>query len=137
MPRRRERLRLGACLDPGGHHVAAWRHPSAQADAGSNAAHDRQIARTAEAAKFDRVFLADGVSIRGDDLDALSRTANRYAGPVEPPTLPGDRDGFAARAVPELQRRSLFREDYEGPTLRENLGLPRPVGRGSVPDDEP
>jgi alkanesulfonate monooxygenase len=28
--------------------------------------------------------------------------------------------------VPELQRRGLFRREYEGSTLREHLGLPRP-----------
>jgi hypothetical protein len=28
--------------------------------------------------------------------------------------------------VPELQRRGLFRKDYAGATLRENLGLPVP-----------
>jgi alkanesulfonate monooxygenase SsuD/methylene tetrahydromethanopterin reductase-like flavin-dependent oxidoreductase (luciferase family) len=31
--------------------------------------------------------------------------------------------------VPELQRRGLFRREYEGRTLRENLGLPRPENR--------
>ena len=31
--------------------------------------------------------------------------------------------------VPELQRRGIFRKDYEGRTLRENLGLPRPKNR--------
>ncbi len=31
--------------------------------------------------------------------------------------------------VPELQRRGLFRTEYEGRTLRENLGLPRPANR--------
>jgi hypothetical protein len=31
--------------------------------------------------------------------------------------------------IPELQRRGLFRTEYEGRTLRENLGLPRPVSR--------
>lgn len=87
MIRRPDRLRLGAFLYPGGHHVAAWRHPSSQADAGVNAAHYRQIARTAEAAGFDLLFLADGVSVRGDDLDALSRTAIRYTGQFEPLTL--------------------------------------------------
>ena len=29
-------------------------------------------------------------------------------------------------SMPELQRRGLFRREYEGKTLRENLGLPRP-----------
>jgi len=33
------------------------------------------------------------------------------------------------RVVPELQRRNLLRRDYEGKTLRENLGLPRPENR--------
>jgi FMN-dependent oxidoreductase (nitrilotriacetate monooxygenase family) len=87
MSRRSDRMRLGAFLYPGGHHVAAWRHPASQADAGVNVAHYRQIARTAEAAGFDLLFLADGVSIRGDDLDALSRTAIRYVGQFEPLTL--------------------------------------------------
>jgi alkanesulfonate monooxygenase len=31
--------------------------------------------------------------------------------------------------VPELQRRGIYRTAYEGKTLRENLGLPRPVSR--------
>jgi alkanesulfonate monooxygenase len=31
--------------------------------------------------------------------------------------------------VPELQRRGIFRREYEGTTLRENLGLPRPENR--------
>jgi hypothetical protein len=31
--------------------------------------------------------------------------------------------------IPELQRRGLFRTEYEGTTLRENLGLPKPVNR--------
>jgi FMN-dependent oxidoreductase (nitrilotriacetate monooxygenase family) len=45
------------------------------------------------------------------------------------PYLPGGLDDFAHRVVPELQRRGLFRRDYEGTTLRENLGLPRPANR--------
>jgi len=31
---------------------------------------------------------------------------------------------FAEQVVPELQRRGLFRREYQGQTLRENLGLP-------------
>jgi alkanesulfonate monooxygenase len=45
------------------------------------------------------------------------------------PYLPGGLDDFVAGVVPELQRRGLFRRDYEGKTLRENLGLPRPPNR--------
>src|SRR5215467_3835918 len=43
--------------------------------------------------------------------------------------LPGGLDDFVERVVPELQRRGLFRREYEGTTLRENLGLPRPANR--------
>jgi FMN-dependent oxidoreductase (nitrilotriacetate monooxygenase family) len=42
------------------------------------------------------------------------------------PWLPGGLVEFADQVVPELQRRGLFRTEYEGRTLRENLGLRRP-----------
>jgi len=45
------------------------------------------------------------------------------------PHLPGGLDDFVNKVVPELQRRGLFRTEYEGATLRENLGLPRPENR--------
>src|SRR5713101_2577044 len=45
------------------------------------------------------------------------------------PYLPGGLDDFVDRVIPELQRRGLFRREYEGKTLRENLGLPRPDNR--------
>lgn len=45
------------------------------------------------------------------------------------PYLPGGLDDFVDRVIPELQRRGLFRREYEGATLRENLGLPRPGNR--------
>ena len=45
---------------------------------------------------------------------------------ITPATLPGGAEDFVEMVVPELQRRGLFRTEYEGRTLRENLGL-RPV----------
>ena len=45
------------------------------------------------------------------------------------PYLPGGLDDFCNKVVPELQRRGLFRTEYTGKTLRENLGLPRPENR--------
>ncbi len=45
------------------------------------------------------------------------------------PWLPGGLDDFAGKVVPELQRRGLFRREYEGSTLREHLGLARPANR--------
>jgi len=83
----RSQLRLGAFLYPTGHHIAAWRHPDAQADAGSNFAHYVELAQLAERGKFDLIFLADGVGTRGTDIEALSRTATRYVAQFEPITL--------------------------------------------------
>jgi alkanesulfonate monooxygenase SsuD/methylene tetrahydromethanopterin reductase-like flavin-dependent oxidoreductase (luciferase family) len=45
------------------------------------------------------------------------------------PYLPGGLDDFVDKVVPELQARDIFRREYEGVTLRENLGLPRPGNR--------
>jgi alkanesulfonate monooxygenase len=45
------------------------------------------------------------------------------------PFVPGGLDAFVDQVVPELQRRGIFRREYEGTTLREHLGLPRPENR--------
>ncbi len=45
------------------------------------------------------------------------------------PFVPEGLDDVVDKVVPELQRRGIFRRDYEGPTLRDNLGLPRPENR--------
>ncbi|AEI43197.1 LLM class flavin-dependent oxidoreductase [Paenibacillus mucilaginosus] len=46
---------------------------------------------------------------------------------IMPPYFPGGLDDFVELVVPELQRRGLFRTEYEGKTLRDRLGLSRPV----------
>jgi alkanesulfonate monooxygenase len=48
---------------------------------------------------------------------------------VQFPFLPQGLDDFCDLVVPELQKRGLFRREYEGTTLREHLGLPRPKNR--------
>jgi FMN-dependent oxidoreductase (nitrilotriacetate monooxygenase family) len=45
---------------------------------------------------------------------------------IAPTHVPGAYDDFVRMVVPELQRRGLFRKEYQGATLRENLGLPIP-----------
>lgn len=86
MNRAGERLRLGAFFNPTGHHVASWRHPRAQADAGVNFEHFVEIARTAERGKFDLLFLADNISVREAHPEALARSA-QYIANFEPITL--------------------------------------------------
>ena len=51
---------------------------------------------------------------------------------IMPPYLPGGLDDFVELVIPELRRRGLFRTEYEGRTLRENLGLPRPTNQFST-----
>ncbi len=48
---------------------------------------------------------------------------------ITPAIFPQSLDEFTELVLPELRRRGLFREDYEGKTLRENLGLPEPKNR--------
>jgi len=45
---------------------------------------------------------------------------------IAPAWLPRGFDDFVELVMPELRRRGLFREEYEGVTLREHLGLGRP-----------
>ncbi len=45
------------------------------------------------------------------------------------PTVPAGLDDFVDLVVPELQRRGIYRREYEGATLRENLGLARPANQ--------
>lgn len=76
---------LGAFLMQTGHHIAGWRHPGAQADAGSNFRHYVELAKAAETAKFDAIFLADSSGLRTTHLPSLARTAR--ADFFEPLTL--------------------------------------------------
>ena len=47
-----------------------------------------------------------------------------------PPSLPGGIDDFVDHVIPVLQRRGLFRTEYEATTLRGHLGLQRPSAGG-------
>ncbi|CAL9357173.1 NtaA/DmoA family FMN-dependent monooxygenase [Streptomyces althioticus] len=47
-----------------------------------------------------------------------------------PHVTPTGLDAFADKVVPLLQERGVFRTDYEGPTLRDHLGLAHPDGLG-------
>jgi FMN-dependent oxidoreductase (nitrilotriacetate monooxygenase family) len=53
---------------------------------------------------------------------------------IMPPLLPAQFDVFASEVVPLLQRRGLFRTEYEGTTLREHYGLAWPES-AFPPDD--
>jgi FMN-dependent oxidoreductase (nitrilotriacetate monooxygenase family) len=64
-----------------------------------------------------------------DEMEEWLTTEGSDGFTVMFPYLPGGLDDFVDRVVPELQRRGIFRREYEGKTLRENLGLKRPKNR--------
>lgn len=57
----KRQIHLGLFLQGAGHHVSGWRHPNAEAGS-ENFDLLRRLAQMAEAAKFDMVFLADGLT---------------------------------------------------------------------------
>lgn len=73
-------LRLGAIIQGASGNMAAWRHPEAVADASINVKFVQDLARTAEAAKFDLLFVADGLYI---NAKSIPHFLNRF----EPLTL--------------------------------------------------
>jgi FMN-dependent oxidoreductase (nitrilotriacetate monooxygenase family) len=72
-------LSLNAFLHDTGHHEASWRHPDSGAEQIGDIAWYQDIARRAEAAKLDAVFLADGPAWWG--------TGHRPSNSFEPITL--------------------------------------------------
>src|SRR5690606_36468907 len=48
---------------------------------------------------------------------------------IMPPTFPDGLKDFVELVIPELQKRGIFRKEYEGSTLREHLGLKRPANQ--------
>tara|TARA_B100000676_G_C18083327_1_gene852994 strand:- start:2269 stop:3615 length:1347 start_codon:yes stop_codon:yes gene_type:complete len=61
-----------------------------------------------------------------DDMEEWLETRGSDGFTIMFPYLPQGLDDVVDRVIPEIQRRGLFRTEYEGETLRENLGLPRP-----------
>lgn len=80
-------IKLGLSMRYLGYHAAAWRHPDADPGAASKFDHFRRVAQTAEAAKLDMVFLADGIGIRGKDEPPGSLCRSAQNAELEPITL--------------------------------------------------
>src|SRR3954447_6482457 len=80
-------IKLGLSMRYLGYHAAGWRHPDADPGAASKFSHFKRVAQTAEAGKFDMVFLADGVGIRGKDEPHGSLCRSAQNAELEPLTL--------------------------------------------------
>lgn len=80
-------MSLGLSMRYLGYHAAAWRHPEVDPGGASDLAHFAEVARLAEAAKFDMVFLADGIGIRAKDEPPGSLSQSAQTAELEPLTL--------------------------------------------------
>ncbi|MBS7703767.1 LLM class flavin-dependent oxidoreductase [Chelatococcus asaccharovorans] len=65
-------LSLNLFIYPGGHHEAAWRYPSSAPERAFDITYYQELARRAEAAKFDAIFFADG-PVLADNIRYSSR----------------------------------------------------------------
>src|SRR5882757_2620986 len=88
----------------------------------------RQLTIRVATARGHRVVLGTASDI-ADALEEWYRGGAADGFNIMPQTLPEELNAFVEHVIPELQRRGLFRTRYEGTTLRENLGLPRPANR--------
>lgn len=57
-----KQMKLGVFLMGTGHHIASWRHPDVQENASEDLPFFQNIAKVAEEAKLDMLFLSDGLS---------------------------------------------------------------------------
>ena len=79
-------MKLGLFVQGGGHHVAAWRHPSVPNGASQSFAHHAEIAKLGEQGLFDMIFFADAVGTFGpDDINVWKR--GQAASRIEPMTM--------------------------------------------------
>jgi FMN-dependent oxidoreductase (nitrilotriacetate monooxygenase family) len=77
-----------------------------------------------------RVFVGTAADLV-DEMEAWVSEGAADGFNICPPVLPLSLDEFNELVIPELCRRRMFRSEYEGRTLRDNLGLPMPSNRYS------
>ncbi|GJD19768.1 monooxygenase-like [Rivularia sp. IAM M-261] len=88
----------------------------------------RQLYLALATARGHRTIIGTPESI-ADQLEEWFNNGAADGFNIMPPILPTGLDEFVNLVVPILQKRGLFRTEYEGSTLRENLGLHRPNNR--------
>jgi alkanesulfonate monooxygenase len=86
----------------------------------------RQLYRSVSGGRGHRIVIGTPTEI-ADAMEEWFTAEGADGFNVMPPVLPAGLDDVVDLVIPELQRRGLFRTEYEGVTLRENLGLRRPA----------
>jgi alkanesulfonate monooxygenase SsuD/methylene tetrahydromethanopterin reductase-like flavin-dependent oxidoreductase (luciferase family) len=82
----------------------------------------RQLYKAIAGARGHKQLVGTPESI-ADELQSWFENEGADGFNIMPPHLPGGLTDFIELVLPELRRRGLFRTEYEGRTLRENLGL--------------
>lgn len=83
----------------------------------------RQLAAVAAGSRGHRVVVGTAQDI-ADDFQHWLEQGGADGFNIMPAVLPEQLELFVELVIPELQRRGLFRTEYQYSTLRENLGLP-------------
>jgi alkanesulfonate monooxygenase len=103
-------MKLGLFIRPCGHHIASWRHPRAQADAGVNFPHFVAMAQTAERGMFDMLFSADNATVWTASESAIDRV--HYVAWMEPYTLLSALSGFTKHIGLVCTASTSFEQPY-------------------------
>ncbi|MDI5966529.1 LLM class flavin-dependent oxidoreductase [Streptantibioticus silvisoli] len=90
----------------------------------------KELYRSVSGGRGHRIIIGTPGDV-ADELEEWFTAGGADGFNVMPPVLPDGLDDFVDLVIPELQRRQLFRTEYEGGTLRENLGLDRPAHRAA------
>ena len=101
-------MSLGAFLMATGHHVAAWRHPDVPANAGLDIQHYRHLARVAEGALFDALFVADSVAAPEGEIASRMARSDHF----EPLTLLSALSGVTERIGLVATATTTYNEPY-------------------------
>ena len=88
----------------------------------------REVSRRVAGARGHRTLCGTAEEI-ADSLELWFRTGAADGFNIMPMTFPDGLADFVDLVIPELRKRNLFRTEYEGKTLRENLELPMPINR--------
>jgi FMN-dependent oxidoreductase (nitrilotriacetate monooxygenase family) len=91
----------------------------------------RQLIKRVYGQRGHRVVMGTPVEV-ADALESWFRGGAADGFNILPLTFPRGLEDIVDLLIPELQRRGLFRKEYEGRTLRENLSLPYPTNRWTV-----
>ena len=103
-------MKLGLFIRPCGHHIASWRHPRAQADAGVNFPHFVEMAKTAERGLFDMLFSADSLTAWTASESAIDRV--HYVAWLEPFTLLSALSGYTRNIGLVCTASTSFEQPY-------------------------